>query len=94
MAIPNYLVMLGKRYKFSRTNLMPDCLGKCDAPNKVNKGIKVHKGLKDKKELEIILHECLHACFWHIDEEFIDAAAGDLARALWRIGYRKDDTCE
>lgn len=82
--------LLGKRWRIRRTWLK-DHFGDCSAPHTKNKEIRVHSQLKGQKELEVYLHEMLHACNWHLDEEWIEAAGHDLARALWRLGYRRND---
>jgi len=41
-------------------------------------------------ELDLILHESIHAaCPW-MDEWMVDLLARQLARFLWRLGWRKD----
>jgi hypothetical protein len=86
---PLFLVFLNKRWKFLRCTLSKDLCGQCDDPTVTDKAIKVSKKLVGRDELDTILHECLHACFWHLDEGIVEQASTDLARALWRLGYRK-----
>lgn len=50
----------------------------------------VHKYLKPKKELDILLHEMLHATDWYKDEEWVQEVATDIAEVLWRLGYRRN----
>jgi hypothetical protein len=64
--------------------------GSCDAPTEKNKTIKVHSSLRNRDRLEAILHECRHACDWSRDEEFVHEEAEDMARLLWRLGYRME----
>ena len=40
--------------------------------------------------MDTIIHECIHAEGWHIDEVFIERAATDIARVLLRLGYRRN----
>lgn len=63
--------------------------GYCSDINKPNKSIWVSPDLEGEHELEILIHEMLHATNWRLDEEFITKDAQDIARALYRIGYRK-----
>jgi hypothetical protein len=42
------------------------------------------------EELEILLHEMLHGCYWDMDEEAITDTAQSISKALWRMGYRKE----
>lgn len=61
--------------------------GECDHPCSANKQIRVRKDLEDEERLEILIHEMLHAAFWHLDEEYVLTAAEDIAKVLWRLGY-------
>ena len=63
-------------------------LGDCDPPTRPNKEIRVRSTVAGEQRLDVLVHEMLHAAGWHIDEEFVDRFASDLARALWRLGYR------
>lgn len=69
---------------------MPD-RGACDNPTKKGKKICILKGMKPKEELEVVIHECLHAAEWNMDEEWVDTAGTDIANVLWRLGWRKKD---
>lgn len=63
--------------------------GLCDPPEKQGKKITVRKSLRGQAELEILVHEMLHACDFHKDETWIDTTAHDITQVLWRLGYRK-----
>ena len=66
--------------------------GYCDAPTQAGKQIQIDSRLRGQRKLEICLHEMLHAADWHKDEDaWIAPVAADLARALWRLGYRQTD---
>ena len=41
-----------------------------------------------RNELETIVHESLHACNWRASEQSVEMTAHDIARFLWRLGYR------
>jgi hypothetical protein len=62
--------------------------GDCDPPTARGKEIRVSSSLRDEERLEVLLHELVHAAGWHIDEEFVGQFAHDVARTLWRLGYR------
>lgn len=84
----------GRRYRL-RFQRKPkkdgaECFGYCDHPNLKGKSIVVEEKLGDAKELEVLIHEMLHACLWDLDEEAIDETAHDIARALGRLGYRRN----
>jgi hypothetical protein len=63
--------------------------GSCDPPKNKSKAIHVRRGLKDERHMEVCLHEMLHACDYTKDEEAIEEMARDIARAMWRLGYRR-----
>ena len=65
--------------------------GDCDAPTTKSKEIRVSCNLKDEEKLEVLLHEMFHAAHWNMDEEFIEKFAVDVARAIWRLGYRQNE---
>lgn len=81
------ITILGKRWRlvFCR---MKD-FGDCSDPAEPGRVIRIRKGLCEKTELETILHEALHAADWHRSEEFVDEVSTDIARVLWRLGWRK-----
>lgn len=62
--------------------------GDCDGPHKPDKEMRIASELRGSERLEILIHEITHAADWHKDEEFVDQFAHDMARILWRLGYR------
>lgn len=62
--------------------------GLCDAPDATDKQITVRAGLRDRRLLEVFIHEFLHAAFWHLSEECVEQTARELSEFLWRLGYR------
>ena len=44
----------------------------------------------DEVSLDTCIHECLHASARLLDEDFVTDCATDIARLLWRLGWRKD----
>lgn len=75
---------------------VPDCDGKCDSPDSKKKQIKLAPRLKKdpRRLLEVVVHECLHAADWSKAEEWIEPTAEDIARALWKIGFRLSEPTE
>jgi len=67
-----------------------DCWGYCTDPSFSNRVIKVHSQLTGDQELEFIIHEMIHACFWDLDEAVVKEVGQDLSKALWRMGYRRE----
>lgn len=64
--------------------------GYCDVPSESdNLNLTIpHDPSNTKKFLETVVHESLHASFPHMAEERVDRAGKDIARLLWRLGYR------
>ena len=68
--------------------------GLCDSPKpggKPNFIVPVHDQ-DSRKFLESVIHEALHACNWKASEESVTQTAYDVARLLWRLGFRKRAT--
>ena len=77
----------GKYWEIRRDKLPPKLDGLCD-PNA--KRITIQPQLSGERELDVLIHEMLHACHWDLAEESITETASDLARVLFRLGYRKN----
>ena len=73
-----------------------DCDGSCDAPTDKNKQIKIAPRLrKDQRRLmEVVVHELIHASDWSKDETWVEPVAEDIARVLWKLGYRRSEPRE
>jgi hypothetical protein len=91
------VTLLGKRWnlrflplgRFRHEN--EQVLGLCDPPTKPRKEILIDSRLKDLEQLEILLHEMLHAVDWHQSEEIIASQAHDISAVLWKLGYRRSE---
>lgn len=72
-----------------KAGLPKDCDGECDPPTRPGKQIRVRVSLRGEARLSTLIHEALHAfAFDHLDESVVDKFGNDLARILWRLGYR------
>lgn len=72
-----------------RMDMGPKIRGQIDPPGLYEKKLKLSTRLRSNKEvMEVFIHECLHGCFWHLDEESVDKAAQDISRALYKLGAR------
>lgn len=79
-----------KGKKKARANVLDeDDRGDCDSPDTKNKKIRIANDLPPQEELEVIIHEALHACDWYKDEEWVELTAEDIARLLTKLGYRR-----
>lgn len=63
--------------------------GNCDTDTKF--WLIVERDLNKRVGLETAIHEALHACSWSTSEEKVTKVAYDIARFLWRLGYRRED---
>jgi hypothetical protein len=66
-----------------------DRRGECDHPEHAGKEIRIITGQTQVDELDTVLHECFHACFWIVDEEIVEQSATDIAKLLIRLGWKK-----
>lgn len=86
---------MGKRYEIKvipRQEFNPKGAlinGLTEAPDVKGKAIYIADELKGETLLEVTIHEALHACDWYKDEEWVCQAGHDIARLLWRLGWRK-----
>ena len=64
--------------------------GLCVPIKTVKRGeIIVRTDLTPPRQMETIIHESLHAEFPSMSEDRVDNAGRNIARLLWRLGYRK-----
>jgi hypothetical protein len=82
--------IMGKRWKLCFARLS-EHKGDCSGPAEKNKKIRIDSRLKGEERLEILIHEFRHAADWGQSELFVDNEAKDMARMLWRLGYRRED---
>lgn len=75
-----------KYFRLDFERLPPNADGLCDLHGR---SIKIRKSLRGERQLEVVIHELLHGCHWDLDEQAITETAEDLARVLYRLGYRK-----
>jgi regulator of replication initiation timing len=82
---------LGKRWRFRwvKSGELRNKYGECDAPTTKRKEIRIVGNQPELDELDTLIHEGLHACDWHKDEEWIGQAASDLARFIYANGWRR-----
>ena len=82
-------IRVGNKYwNLLFTELDEETGGECDSPDTNGKQIRIATDLKKQDELEVIIHELLHAADWSKDEEWVEVIADDIARVLWKLGWR------
>ena len=83
----------GKRWKIQWANPGPASSADCDGPREREKTIRLAPRLHHPDAghylLACLVHESLHAANWTLDEDWVDQTARDIARLLWRFGYRR-----
>ena len=74
-----------------------DADGTCDPPDRPHKEIRVRNSLnkpaRQRRLLEVAIHESMHAMSWPLAEETVTRGAEDIAELLWRLGYRRSEAC-
>lgn len=87
-----YKVKLGKRMWFIRfvksKDIPADRFGDSDGTLAAPQ-IRVRRSLRGQQMLDTIIHEALHASRPELAEEAVTQTATDVARLLWKIGYRQ-----
>lgn len=63
--------------------------GWSDQKDDNRKWLMAMRSLDTKAGLETLIHEALHACDWKARENKVTDTARDIARFLWRLGYRR-----
>lgn len=86
------VTILGKRWTLK---LVPKTtrrghFGICDHPDDAGKTITVEANHDDERVLNTILHECLHAGAWNLDEGVVTQWSNDVAKILIGLGWRKE----
>jgi predicted metal-dependent peptidase len=73
------------------TDMSPHSLGECDHPAYANPEIWVKRSQKPLDLMDTIIHEILHAVRPELSEEAVLDTATTIAKALWKLNYRKTD---
>lgn len=76
----------GVRYDIDINNKAIE--GYCDSPHGGKPGLHITDD-GTCRGLETIIHEALHAENWAKTERVIARTANEIARLLWRLGYRR-----
>jgi len=63
--------------------------GYCSPRDSASPTVGIRRGMDDERELEVTIHEAIHACHWDLSEEAVEQTASDLGRMLWALGWRK-----
>lgn len=76
----------GKYYSLKFAKLEKRLCGQCDWDKRT---ISINERLSGEIELDTLIHELLHACQPDLAEETVTETATDIARVLFRLGYRR-----
>ena len=69
---------------------LSQCYGYCDSPKQGKPTLYAPlDAYGEFKTLRVLIHESMHACNWAKREDTVDVCSRDIARFLWRLGYRK-----
>ena len=64
-----------------------------DTHSDMDRTISISPTLEGKRKLEVLIHESLHAEYPSIakgsEEEWVDEAASNIAKLLWKLGFRE-----
>jgi len=71
------------------TEMSPTSLGECDDPARSKPEIWVKRTQKPIDLMDTIIHEMLHAIRPELSEEAVLDTATTIAKALWKLNYRK-----
>lgn len=78
------------RLRFVRSREIPfDRWADCSPPSDSKREIRIRQVLRGRARLETVIHEALHAQTWTRSEEDVRRSARELAKLLWRLGYRE-----
>lgn len=81
-----------ERWLVRFTSLKGDAYGITYTRESARPRIVIHDGLRGRHRLTILIHELLHAEFPQASEEAVEQAGKDIARVLWSLGYREQET--
>ena len=71
------------------TDLAAASYGECDHPANAKPEIWVKRSLKPIDMMDTIIHELIHAIRPELSEEAVLETATTIAKALWKLKYRK-----
>ena len=77
----------GKTYRLIEAP--SDAGGECSDPNSTPREMLIPLEGESKYDLEVIIHEGLHACLWDVCEQSVREISNDIATLLWKLGWRK-----
>lgn len=79
----------GKRYRIQLKKPSRNDMGSCDPPEKMDRTILIDPAIRGMPLMGLLIHEALHACYFDLAEEPVNDAAQDIARLLYRFGFRQ-----
>ena len=88
--MPDRIITIrGRRWRLIEGSPGRGCDGQCSPPTLPGKTITIPRRVRRNRRhyLRILLHECMHAGLWDLDETTIDDLSTDLARILEQEGF-------
>lgn len=76
----------GQRWRMRFVPNLGDKAGECDYGSRI---LRIAQGQPEAEELDTVVHEILHAAYPDIEEDAIGETGEAIAKALWRLGWRK-----
>ena len=81
----------GQRWRAYEVNRLGaggnSAFGDCDHDKQI---IRAVRGQTEQEFLDTFCHEALHAEFPFLDEDAVTAGGTNIARFLWKLGYRRE----
>ncbi len=74
------------RTKLDKTEIERDSWGMTRDDERL---IEISNKARGRRELDTLIHECLHAPMPWLEEWFIERTATEITNILWKLGYRK-----
>lgn len=83
------LTIAGKRWTIRFVRKIMSGGVECDGLCVYEKSeIRIRSGLKGQELADTLAHEVIHACGWHLHEDFVEQTAEAIADALYHAGIR------
>lgn len=82
----------GRNWKIKMVDgstLPRNVLGTCTSPAGRHPTIEIRKNMSDKKTLEVVIHEVMHASLPLLDEAAVETSAHEICKGVFAMGWRR-----